>query len=81
MLLQELATFQQMKRQGDKLLCIVFANQVFGRVAFGFDNRAAGCREMVGPDYYLLLSKEAYSDKIGFVWTNHPRPMMSSRKP
>jgi len=42
MSLQELATFQQMKREGDKLLCIVFDNQVLGRVAFGFD-KAAGC--------------------------------------
>jgi thiamine pyrophosphate-dependent acetolactate synthase large subunit-like protein len=42
MSLQELSTFQQMKRPGDKLLCIIFDNQVLGRVAFGFDN-AEGC--------------------------------------
>lgn len=52
MSLQELATFQQMKRPGDKLLCIVFDNQVLGRVVFGFEN-AAGC-EMIGPDYVAL---------------------------
>jgi acetolactate synthase I/II/III large subunit len=52
MSLQELATFQQMRRPGDKLLCVVFDNQCLGRVAFGFDN-AKGC-EMVGPDYVAL---------------------------
>jgi len=52
MSLQELSTFQQMKRPGDKLLCIVFDNQVLGRVAFGFDD-AKGC-EMMGPDYVAL---------------------------
>jgi thiamine pyrophosphate-dependent acetolactate synthase large subunit-like protein len=52
MSLQELATFQQIKRQGDKLICFVFDNQVLGRVAFGFDN-AAGC-EFEGPDYVAL---------------------------
>ena len=52
MSLQELATFQQMKRPGDKLLCIVFDNQFLGRVAFGFDN-ALGC-DMIGPDYVAL---------------------------
>jgi thiamine pyrophosphate-dependent acetolactate synthase large subunit-like protein len=52
MSLQELATFQQMKRPGDKLLCIVFDNQVLGRVVFGFEN-AKGC-EMIGPDYVAL---------------------------
>lgn len=53
MSLQELATFQQMRRPGDKLLCIVFDNQFLGRVAFGFDN-AKGC-EMGGPDYVALV--------------------------
>ena len=52
MSLQELATFQQLKRPGDKLICFVFDNQVLGRVAFGFDN-AAGC-EFEGPDYVAL---------------------------
>lgn len=52
MSLQELATFQQMKRPGDKLLCIVFDNSLLGRVAFGFEN-SKGC-EMVGPDYVAL---------------------------
>jgi thiamine pyrophosphate-dependent acetolactate synthase large subunit-like protein len=52
MSLQELATFQQIKRQGDKLICFVFDNQVLGRVAFGFDN-ASGC-EFEGPDYVTL---------------------------
>jgi thiamine pyrophosphate-dependent acetolactate synthase large subunit-like protein len=52
MSLQELATFQQHKRPGDKLLCIVFDNEMMGRVAFGFDN-AGGC-EMTGPDYVQL---------------------------
>jgi thiamine pyrophosphate-dependent acetolactate synthase large subunit-like protein len=41
-----------MKRPGDKLLCIVFDNQVLGRVAFGFDN-AEGCT-ISGPDYVAL---------------------------
>lgn len=53
MSLQELATFQQMKRPGDKLLCIVFDNQVLGRVAFGFEG-AGGC-EIIGPDYVALV--------------------------
>jgi len=61
MTLQELATFQQMKRPGDKLLCIVFDNQVLGRVAFGFEG-AAGC-EMIGPDY-VALSKAYGGDGI-----------------
>lgn len=52
MSLQELATFQQMKRPGDKLICIVFDNAVLGRVAFGFEN-AGGC-EVLGPDYVAL---------------------------
>lgn len=52
MSLQELATFQQTKKPGDKLICFVFDNQVLGRVAFGFDN-AAGC-EFLGPDYVQL---------------------------
>lgn len=52
MSLQELATFQQMRRPGDKLLCIIFDNQVMGRVAFGFDN-AFGCN-VAGPDYVAL---------------------------
>lgn len=52
MTLNELSTFQQMKRPGDKLLCIVLDNQVLGRVAFGFDN-AEGCH-MIGPDYVAL---------------------------
>jgi thiamine pyrophosphate-dependent acetolactate synthase large subunit-like protein len=53
MSLQELATFQQMKRPGDKLLCIVFDNSLLGRVIFGF-NSAEGC-EMTGPDYVALV--------------------------
>mmetsp|Transcript_24438 Transcript_24438/g.57928 ORF Transcript_24438/g.57928 Transcript_24438/m.57928 type:complete len:445 (+) Transcript_24438:769-2103(+) len=52
MSLQELATFQQHKRPGDKLLCVVFDNEVMGRVAFGFEN-AAGC-EMTGPDFVKM---------------------------
>lgn len=52
MTLNELSTFQQMKRPGDKLLCIVFDNQLLGRVIFGFDD-ALGC-EMIGPDYVAL---------------------------
>lgn len=52
MSLQELATFQQIKRPGDQLICFVLDNQVLGRVAFGFDN-AAGC-EILGPDYVEL---------------------------
>lgn len=52
MSLQELATFQQMKRPGDKLICFIFDNAVLGRVAFGFDN-AGGC-ELFGPDYVAL---------------------------
>jgi thiamine pyrophosphate-dependent acetolactate synthase large subunit-like protein len=52
MTLSELSTFQQMKRPGDKLLCIVFDNQLLGRVIFGFEN-ALGC-EIMGPDYVPL---------------------------
>lgn len=52
MSLQELATFQQMKRPGDKLLCIIFDNELLGRVIFGFDN-AGGC-SLKGPDYVEL---------------------------
>ena len=72
MSLQELATFQQMKRPGDKLICFVFDNAVLGRVAFGFDN-AGGC-ELTGPDYVALakayggdgvrLDKSDDADKI-----------------
>jgi thiamine pyrophosphate-dependent acetolactate synthase large subunit-like protein len=52
MSLQELSTFQQMKRPGDQLICIVFDNQTLGRVAFGFDD-AKGC-DVIGPDYVAL---------------------------
>lgn len=52
MSLQELATFQQCKRPGDKLICIVFDNAVLGRVAFGFQD-AGGC-DIAGPDYVAL---------------------------
>ncbi|KAL3909845.1 MAG: hypothetical protein SGILL_007924 [Bacillariaceae sp.] len=52
MTLQELATFQQIKKEGDRLIVFVFDNQVLGRVAFGFDN-ALGC-ELQGPDYVAL---------------------------
>lgn len=68
MSLQELATFQQMKRPGDKLLCIVFDNQVMGRVAFGFDS-AAGC-DTIGPDY-VALSKAYGGD--GLVLSNNTK--------
>lgn len=61
MTLQELSTFQQLKRPGDKLLCIVFDNQTLGRVAFGF-NDAKGC-ETLGPDY-VMLSKAYGGDAI-----------------
>lgn len=53
MSLQELITFQQMKRPGDKLLCVVFDNRVLGRVLFGFDH-PLGC-EVQGPDYVQLV--------------------------
>lgn len=59
MTLQELATFQQMKRAGDKLLVIVFDNELLGRVIFGFEN-AGGC-EVKGPDYVTLA--EAYGGR------------------
>jgi thiamine pyrophosphate-dependent acetolactate synthase large subunit-like protein len=52
MTLQELATFQQCKRPGDRLICIVFDNAVLGRVAFGFSD-AGGC-DIKGPDYVAL---------------------------
>lgn len=52
MSLQELATFQQMKRPGDKLICFIFDNAILGRVAFGFED-AGGC-ELLGPDYVML---------------------------
>ena len=61
MSLQELSTFQQMKRPGDKLICFVFDNALLGRVAFGFEN-AAGC-EMQSPDY-VALSKAYGGDGI-----------------
>jgi acetolactate synthase-1/2/3 large subunit len=56
MSLQELSTFQQMKRPGDKMLVVVFDNKLLGRVLFGFD-QAGGC-EIAGPDYATLA--EAY---------------------
>jgi acetolactate synthase-1/2/3 large subunit len=56
MSLQELATFEQMKRPGDKMLVIVFDNKLLGRVLFGFD-QAGGC-DILGPDYARLA--EAY---------------------
>jgi thiamine pyrophosphate-dependent acetolactate synthase large subunit-like protein len=52
MTLQELASFQQHRRPGDKLLCVVLDNCTLGRVAFGFNN-AKGC-EISGPDYVAL---------------------------
>ena len=52
MSLQELSTFQQMKRPGDKMLVIVFDNELLGRVVFGFED-AGGC-EVKGPDYVML---------------------------
>eukprot|EP00544_Gedaniella_sp_CCMP2646_P006832 CAMPEP_0202498330 /NCGR_PEP_ID=MMETSP1361-20130828/25672_1 /ASSEMBLY_ACC=CAM_ASM_000849 /TAXON_ID=210615 /ORGANISM="Staurosira complex sp., Strain CCMP2646" /LENGTH=592 /DNA_ID=CAMNT_0049130183 /DNA_START=171 /DNA_END=1949 /DNA_ORIENTATION=+ len=52
MTLNELSTFQQHKRPGDKLLCIVLDNVVLGRVAFGFKS-AKGC-DLIGPDYVAL---------------------------
>jgi acetolactate synthase I/II/III large subunit len=75
MSLQELATFQQMKRLGDKLLCIVFDNQVMGRVAFGFEN-AAGC-ETLGPDYVALA--KAYGG-IGMVLDDDRQAMTVVRE-
>jgi thiamine pyrophosphate-dependent acetolactate synthase large subunit-like protein len=52
MTLQELATFQQLKQPGDKLLVVVFDNEILGRVAFGFED-ALGCA-LAGPDYVAL---------------------------
>lgn len=72
MTLNELSTFQQLKRPGDKLLCIVLDNDVLGRVAFGFDS-AEGC-DIIGPDYVALakayggdgirLDKSCDADKV-----------------
>jgi acetolactate synthase-1/2/3 large subunit len=59
MSLQELATFQQMKRPGDKHLCIVLDNQVLGRVAFDVED-PRGC-DIMGPDY-IALSKSYEGD-------------------
>ncbi|KAL3938123.1 MAG: hypothetical protein SGARI_001870 [Bacillariaceae sp.] len=52
MTLQELATFQQHRREGDRLIVFVSDNSILGRVAFGFDN-ARGC-EFESPDYVAL---------------------------
>jgi thiamine pyrophosphate-dependent acetolactate synthase large subunit-like protein len=52
MSLQELSTFQQYKRNGDRLTVFVFDNKLLGRVAFGFDS-ALGC-EFQSPDYVAL---------------------------
>eukprot|EP00523_Entomoneis_sp_CCMP467_P007827 CAMPEP_0168742318 /NCGR_PEP_ID=MMETSP0724-20121128/12973_1 /TAXON_ID=265536 /ORGANISM="Amphiprora sp., Strain CCMP467" /LENGTH=655 /DNA_ID=CAMNT_0008789861 /DNA_START=77 /DNA_END=2044 /DNA_ORIENTATION=+ len=52
MTLQELATFQQSKRPGDRLIVIVIDNRLLGRVIFGFDG-AKGC-ELMGPDFCEL---------------------------
>ena len=59
MTLQELATFQQCKRPGDRLIVIVFDNQLLGRVIFGFDG-AQGC-ELHGPNFAGLA--ENYGGK------------------
>ena len=75
MSLQELATFQQMRRPGDKLLCVVFDNQFLGRVAFGFDN-AKGC-EMIGPDY-VALSKAYGGDGIRLDKTTNAEKAIES---
>ena len=52
MTLQELATFAQHKRAGDRLTVVVFDNAMLGRVAFGFVG-AEGC-ELAGPDFVAL---------------------------
>ena len=61
MTLQELATFKQHRRPGQRLLVIVFDNALLGRVIFGFDG-AAGC-EIDGPDC-VALSKAYGGDGI-----------------
>jgi thiamine pyrophosphate-dependent acetolactate synthase large subunit-like protein len=61
MSMQELATFQQMRRPGDKLLCVTFDNQFLGRAALDSDN-AKGC-EMNGHNY-IALSKAYGGDGI-----------------
>ena len=63
MTMQELATFQQHKRPGDNLLCVVFDNGLMGRVAFGFDN-ALGC-ELTGWDY-VAMAKSCGGDGARF---------------
>jgi len=52
MTLQELATFMQHKRPGDKLIVIVLDNELMARVVNGFEG-ALGC-ELHGPDYVAL---------------------------
>ena len=61
MTLQELATFKQHRRPGQRLLVIVFDNALLGRVIFGFDG-AAGC-EIDGPDC-VALSKAYGGDGV-----------------
>lgn len=73
MTLNELSTFQQVKRPGDKLLCIILDNQFLGRVAFGFDN-ALGC-ECLGPDY-VALAKAYGGDGIRLDNANQVEPIL-----
>jgi acetolactate synthase-1/2/3 large subunit len=54
MTLNELATFQQHKKPGDRLIVIVFDNQLLGRVIFGFQG-ARGCH-LAGPDFAALAA-------------------------
>jgi thiamine pyrophosphate-dependent acetolactate synthase large subunit-like protein len=52
MTLNELATFQQCKHPGDRLIVLVFDNELLGRVRFGFAD-ARGC-ELHGPNFAAL---------------------------
>ena len=69
MTLQELAIFQEHKRQGDRLLCVVFDNSNLARVEFGF----AGAKgtTLQGPDYVALA--KAYGGNGVLVSENNER--------
>jgi thiamine pyrophosphate-dependent acetolactate synthase large subunit-like protein len=54
MTLQELDTFQQSKRPGDRLIVIVLDDRLLGRVIFVFDG-AKGCN-LLGPDFCELAN-------------------------
>eukprot|EP00808_Paulinella_micropora_P027044 g50265.t1 len=54
--LQELATFQQLKRKGDRLVVLVLDNQTLGRLQSAMDEKQTKAMEckILGPDYVQL---------------------------